>query len=95
MGKMKEHFIDKIRREEIENQDVHADDEYWYEKWKSELSDPVVIEQVEYPFITIFKDEDGKMCMIAGRDEVELCDLAKRHGVSSDIEIIKIERILR
>ena len=95
MGKMKEYFINKIRQQEIENTDVHADDEYWYNKWQEDLTKPQVIQEVEHPFITYFKDEDGKMCIISGRDETELRDIAKKHGVTSDFEVIQIEKILR
>jgi phosphoglycolate phosphatase-like HAD superfamily hydrolase len=95
MGKMKEHFIDKIREEEAQNRDVHADDAYWYDKWQEDLAQPLIILDVEYPFITLFKDEDGNMCIVSGKDEQDLIETAKKHGVTSDFEIIKIDRILR
>ena len=92
---MKEHFIDKIREEEAQNRDIHADDAYWYEKWQQDLAKPQVISEVENPFITTFKDEDGNLCLVSGRDEQEVIEIARKHGVTSDFEIIKIDKILR
>lgn len=92
---MKDQFIEQIREQETQNRDMHADDEYWYEKWQQELAKPQVISEVEYPFITTFKDEDGNLCIVSGRDEQEVVEIARKHGVTSDFEIIKIDRILK